>query len=76
MLHPSVNGGLQLVPAEQPQVKLDLGLRLAVASAPFADVDVETVQTETDSMTVEVMTIVSPGSEVENEKEFPGSVNI
>lgn len=44
-----------------------------MATAPFADVEVETVQAETDSIIVEVMVIVSPASEVEKEKVFPGS---
>lgn len=47
-----------------------------MATAPFADVEVETVQTETDSIIVEVMVVVSPDSEVENEKVFPGSVKV
>lgn len=75
-MHPPSKGGAQLYPGEQPHVRLDLGSRLAVATAPFADVEVETVQTETDSMSVEVMVIVEPGSEVENETVFPGLVNV
>lgn len=49
---------------------------MAVFTAPFADVVVETVQTDTDSMSVEVTVMVSPDAEVEKENVFPGSVSV